>query len=145
MSDRIEMLQGRLKRCCCKDCGSDLVLQRVTYSVDEAERLEIYCPQCKKIEFGVEREIYAAAKYFIDALSEPCAWDAVDQKKMRDKNVAKTAEIMAWGFSQLGVVGENGWNFPVNQNLQDLQEELQILDSDLPDDWKERGIYEAAN
>ena len=59
---RLEMLRQRVQRCVCKFCGQRLYLRRILFSDYEDARVEIFCEHCGRIEFGVEREIYASAR-----------------------------------------------------------------------------------
>ena len=61
-------LRKRVRRCRCSYCGGTLELRKLTYSSYEVSKLEIYCDHCKRIEYGVEPEIYDVAEYFVDEL-----------------------------------------------------------------------------
>lgn len=63
-TERIDMLKGRTKRCVCKYCGSNLRLRRIIFSTYEDTRVEIFCENCNRIEFGVEPEVYVSAEIF---------------------------------------------------------------------------------
>lgn len=60
------MLKKRTKRCVCKYCGGKLKLRRIIFSEYEDARIEIFCSQCDRIEFGVEPEISRSAEYFVE-------------------------------------------------------------------------------
>ena len=62
----LDTLKTRAARCVCKYCGSPLKVERIMYHNCEAARSELFCPKCGRIEFGVEREVYLAAKYYVD-------------------------------------------------------------------------------
>ena len=63
---RLDELKWRVKNCRCKYCGAPLRLRRILYGSNPEGRIEIFCTECDRIEFGVEPEIYAVAKYFVD-------------------------------------------------------------------------------
>ena len=66
MEDRVESLKKRTKRCVCKYCGSKLELRKIIYGDIENARVEIFCSECNRIEYGVEEEVYRVAKYFVE-------------------------------------------------------------------------------
>lgn len=63
---RLNSLKRRTKRCVCKYCGGTLKLRQIAFSEYEDARVEIFCSECNRIEFGVEREIYSSAKFFVE-------------------------------------------------------------------------------
>lgn len=73
-------------------------LQRLVFSEDDNARAELYCPICEKLEFGVEKEIYAAAEYFVDEMEFQCYSDIENIPQQRQMSIAKVAEIISWGF-----------------------------------------------
>lgn len=112
-ANRIDALKQRKQHCCCKYCGGLLEIRRVAFSEQDEARVELYCPQCQKIEFGVEREIYAAAEYFVEELEFQCYTDIDNPMLQKQMNIAKAAEIMAWGFTNLGYIDEDGFCYSV--------------------------------
>ena len=62
---RNERLRGRSKRCVCKYCGGELKIKSIIFNEFIEARSELYCPECDRIEFGVEPEIYQCAKYYV--------------------------------------------------------------------------------
>lgn len=111
--DRITYLKKRKQHCCCKYCGSLLEIRRVAFSENDEARVELYCPQCQKIEFGVEQEIYATAEYFVEEVGFRCFSDIDNPLMEKQMNIAKVAEIISWGFVNLGYTDENGFCYPV--------------------------------
>ena len=93
---RVEMLKGRAKRCVCKYCGGRLRLKRIIFSDHEDARVEIYCDNCERIEYGVEQEIYQSARYFVDELKFNCYPNQDANESTRRMTIAKVCEIMAW-------------------------------------------------
>lgn len=90
-----------------------LEIRRVVFSEHDDARVELYCPQCQKIELGVEREIYAVAEYFVEELEFQCYTDIDNPMLQKQMNIAKAAELMAWGFANLGYLDEEGFCYPV--------------------------------
>ena len=123
---RLEMLNERKEHCCCKYCGSDLEIRRMTFGASENVRGELYCPVCEKIEFGVEKEIYAVAQYFVEEMEFQCYFDIEDVILQRKMNIAKVAEIISWGFVNLGYVKEEGFAYPLTIQDHALHEYLNI-------------------
>lgn len=123
---RREYLQQRKRHCCCKYCGSVLEIRRVAFSEDDNARVELYCPQCQKIEFGVEKEIFAVAEYFVDEMEFQCYTDIENPALQKQMNIAKVAEIISWGFVNLGYCDESGFCYPVTVPDELLHESLNI-------------------
>lgn len=109
MDERINELQGRTQRCCCAYCGSELVLRRITIGSEDAGRIEIFCPNCNRIEFGVEKEIYKVADYYVDTLGFDYHQELNDSERKQRMNRAKACEIIQWGCKNLGLLKENGF------------------------------------
>ena len=61
-----EKMLARSERCVCSGCGSRLELHMVIFNQYGGQGIELYCPKCQKIEFGVEAEIYKFAKEFVE-------------------------------------------------------------------------------
>lgn len=134
-TNRMEELKGRAKRCCCKYCGGELTLRRIVYGDVEDARVELFCKQCNRIEYGVEHEIYLAAKYFVDEIGFNAFSDLDDNEKTRSMKVAKVCEIIAWGYKNLGHIDRNGFTVPVNVDKTLIGERLIIDEADLPEDF----------
>ncbi len=56
---RVDRLKQRAKYCCCRYCGSELHVRQIVFHTQAMARIELYCDQCQKIEYGVEKEAYA--------------------------------------------------------------------------------------
>ena len=132
---RREELKSRAKRCCCKYCGGELTLRRIVYGDVEDARVELFCKQCNGIEYGVEQEIYLAAKYFVDEIGFNAFSDLDDNEKTRSMKVAKVSEIIAWGYKNLGHIDRNGFTVPVNVDKTLIGERLIMDEADLPEDF----------
>lgn len=130
---RLQQLNFRKEYCCCKYCGNNLEIRRMTFGVNEDVRVELYCPTCEKIEFGVEKEIYAIAEYFVEEMEFQCYFDIEDTTLQKKMNIAKVAEIISWGFLNLGYTNEKGFTYPINVPDYALHEYLDIKLSALND------------
>ena len=113
---RIDMLKARTKRCVCKYCGGRLKLRRIIFSDYEDARIEIFCRDCDRIEFGVEPEIYASAKFFVENSKFNCYPDLDDNEKTKQMTIAKVCEIMAWENQNIGIMDNEGFNIPLKLN-----------------------------
>ena len=110
------MLKARAKRCVCKYCGGHLRLKQLIFSEYDEARVEIFCKNCDRIEFGVEREIYDSASYFVDELGFNNYLELEDTEQRRQLNIAKVCEIISWGVRDLGLLQENGFTVSINRN-----------------------------
>ena len=122
--ERLEELQGRVKRCCCSYCGSELVLRRITTGREDNGRTEIFCPNCNRIEFGCEKEIYRAGLYYVNALKFDYYPDLDDSERKRRMNCAKACEIIQWGCKNLGLLTADGFSSPLNIDASLIGEDL---------------------
>lgn len=131
---RLDMLKRRAKRCVCKYCGGPLKLRRIIFSDHEDARVEIFCIDCDRIEFGVEPEIYQSAKYFVDELKFNCYPDLDDNQQTKRMSVAKVCEIMAWENKNLGIIDEEGFQvvLPKQEKTNLIGECVILTDHDLP-------------
>ena len=128
---RVESLKGRAKRCVCKYCGSPLKLKRIAFSDYEDARIEIFCSECDRIEFGVEPEIYQSAKFFVEELKFNCYPNLDDNEKTKQMTIAKVCEIMAWEKKNLGFLSQDGFQVPLSVNENMLGECIILTDKDL--------------
>ena len=131
---RVEMLKGRAKRCVCKYCGGRLRLKRIIFSDHEDARVEIYCDNCERIEYGVEQEIYQSARYFVDELKFNCYPNQDANESTRRMTIAKVCEIMAWENKILGLLDRDGFRVPLEVNGNILGECIILTDEDLLED-----------
>ena len=115
-SMRVERLKQRAKYCCCRYCGSELHVRQIVFQTQAAARIELYCDQCKKIEYGVEKEAYASAKAFVEATQFNHFPDMEDNEQRRQMNIAKVSNITSWQLRYLGLTNETGFTEPVQQN-----------------------------
>lgn len=138
--DRIAQLKERAGRCVCRFCGKPLHLKHIIFSdIDEA-RVEIFCDHCDAIEFGVEREIYAAASDFVDNM-EFNYYEGLDQnEKTRRMNIAKVCDILQWGLKDMGLLDSSGFTVPVKQPDTSWAECVSLSGDEIEED-KEFGLY----
>lgn len=130
---RINELKARTKRCCCKFCGGELEVKRIIYSEYENSRIEIFCKNCERIEYGVEKEIYQSAEFFVDEMEFNHYPDLDDNKRRKQMNIAKVCEIMAWENRNMGFIDTNGFTVPVHMNPDVIGNSI-VLDSDALDE-----------
>ncbi len=134
---RIDMLKKRTRRCRCKYCGGKLKLKRIIFSDYEDARIEIFCDSCDRIEFGVEPEIYASAKFFVENSAFNCYPDLDNSERTKQMVIAKVCEIMAWHDQNLGIMDENGFTTKINLNQNFVGECITLSEDDLDDDLVE--------
>lgn len=113
-------LKARAERCVCKYCGMPLKVERIMYHNCEAARSELFCPKCKRIEFGVEREVYLAAKNYVEIFQFNLYPGLEDNEQRRRMNIAKIAEIMDWQNSKLGISDDKGFRVTLDICLDTL-------------------------
>ena len=128
---RIEMLKARAKRCVCKYCGSHLRLKQLNFSEHDEARIEIFCKNCDRIEFGVEKEIYDSAKYFVENSRFNCYPDLDDSENTKQMTIAKVCEIMSWENQNLGFLNSDGFVVPIHANENFVGECVTLSDDDL--------------
>ena len=126
-NSRTELLKGRVNRCVCKYCGSQLQLRQLTFSDFDDARIEIFCSSCNRIEFGVEPEIYQSALYFVEEMGFDYYPDLDKNEKTKSMNVAKVCDIMAWENKTLGILNHEGFTVPITAN-QNIVSKCVILD-----------------
>jgi len=128
---RFDMLKNRTERCVCKYCGGELYLRQIIFSSYDEIRVEIFCRNCNRIEFGVEPEIYKSANYFVEETEFNCFPDLDDSEKTRQMTVAKLCEIMTWQNQNIGILTPEGYQIEVNMNDHFIGECITFSDQDL--------------
>ena len=123
-------LRKRLGRCCCKHCGGELELRTIVAGTDKNGRVEVFCRQCDRIEYGVEKEIYKIAKYYVEEMGFDHYPGLESNIMKQNMNIAKISEIIQWGVQNLGFVSTDGFKYPVDIQAFVIGEEL-ILDDDM--------------
>ena len=129
--NRIERLKKRSRRCVCKYCGGKLILRRVVFNAVEDARVEIFCSDCDRIEFGVEPEIYESAKNFVDNFEFDYYASLESNEFTKKMNIAKVAEIIAWGCKNIGLINQEGFCVPVNMECMSLSECLTLTSEEI--------------
>ena len=132
--ERLAMLKNRTRRCVCKYCGGNLRLKRIIFSNYEEARVDIFCEDCDRIEFGVEPEVYTNAQYFVEETGFNCYPDLDDNEKTKQMTIAKVCEIMTWENQNIGILTPEGFNVPLNMNQHYVGECLTLSDEDLTSD-----------
>lgn len=134
MTDRVERLKARKKRCVCKYCGKPLEIKRFIFSDISDARIELYCETCGRIEFGVEPEIYQSATNFVDNLNVDFFEDLDDNAKKHQMNVAKVCEIMARGFRNTGLLTADGFTTELNMEHGAWEECMVLTSEQIPEE-----------
>lgn len=130
-NERLRELKIRTKNCCCRYCGSELKLRRILYGNVKEGRVEIFCSECSRIEYGVNKEIYHVAKYFEDEFQLNLYPENDDTVRTYQMNVAKLCDIISWGCKNLGLLEYDGFKVPVDISKSILGEEIVLYDKDL--------------
>ncbi|MDR1604891.1 MAG: hypothetical protein LBS10_08935 [Gracilibacteraceae bacterium] len=113
-SQRLRELKIRIKNCCCRYCGGSLKLRRILYGNLSEGRVEIFCTDCDRIEYGVDREIFHVAKHFVQEFDFNMYPDNAGNVRTVQMNTAKVCDIMAWGCKNLGFLAYDGFQVPVD-------------------------------
>lgn len=114
--ERLKELESRMKRCVCKYCGGSLKVRLIDFANIATSNLEIFCEKCDRIEYGVEKEIYQDAVFFVDNIGFNYDSDRIDSELTRRFNIAKVCDIISWHDKQIGILDPNGYNIPIAYN-----------------------------
>ena len=128
---RNERLRERNKRCVCKYCGGKLKIKSIIFNELIEARSELYCPECDRIEFGVEPEIYQCAKYYVEEFKYNAYKDLDDVALTKQMTIAKVCEIMEWLVKNIGITDDNGFCVPLNMKPYLLGETIHLTDEKL--------------
>ena len=129
--DRLRTLKGRLERCQCKYCGGQLELRQIVFNSYAEARVEIFCQGCDRIEYGVEREIYENACYFVDELRYREPSGGYDDEKDRRQQIAKVCDILSWGARHWGILTDEGFAIDIRPSGRQLSNGVILEDGDL--------------
>lgn len=129
--NRLDALKQRATRCCCKYCGQPLTLKRIMFSDVTDARIEIYCEHCERIEYGIEPEIYQSAKNFVENLEFNYYTELDQNEKTHRMNIAKVAEIIAWGYRSSGLLDDTGFKVAITPANRALDQCLIITETEL--------------
>ena len=128
---RLKTLKGRAERCCCKYCGGRLEIRQIVFNHYEEARLEIFCIDCNRIEYGVEQDIYNSACYFVDQLHYT-EWPQIQfDHQYRSMNIAKVCDILSWGARQWGILSQDGFTIPIAKANYAMHSCMILEDDDL--------------
>lgn len=111
---RVEDMIARSERCVCKQCGGPLELRIVVYNKYGGSGTELFCPNCAKIEYGTEPEIFRAAKDFVERAEFNHYVDLEETERTRMLNISKVCEILSWGSKYWGILEKSGFNVELN-------------------------------
>ena len=128
---RLSMLKDRTKRCVCKYCGGHLRLKQITFSQYDDARIEIFCEDCDRLEFGVEPEIYASAQFFVEETDFNCYPDLDDSGKTKQMTIAKVSDIITWQNQNIGILTPQGYQIPLELNERFIGECTTYSEEDL--------------
>lgn len=136
MSERILELKDRVKRCVCRFCGGELSLHKITYAAYDEAKIDIFCDNCNRIEFGVEPEVYKIAEYYVDVLQYDQYPELDNSERKRRMNIAVICDILTWGYNKAGFLDKNGFTVELNYSPELLDAALLITDTELSNNEK---------
>jgi hypothetical protein len=134
---RVEHLKERSKDCCCSYCGGDLAVRRILYQTTAEYRIELYCDNCEKIEYGVPRALYDSAKAAIERLGfnyYPETQEGITRNQM---NIAKLSQLTAWQLRYLGMIDDDRLKEGVEGSAQSMDANTIVSEEDLDELLKE--------
>ncbi len=134
---RVEHLKERAKDCCCSYCGGDLAVRRILYQTTAEYRIELYCDNCEKIEYGVPRALYDSAKAAIERLGfnyYPETEEGVTRNQM---NIAKLSTLTAWQLRYLGMIDDERLKDAAEGSTQSMDTSTIVSEDDLDELLKE--------
>lgn len=103
-----DALKMRTEHCVCRQCGGQLTTSLVIYDIYGGAGEELYCSNCKKIEFGVEKEIYELATYYIENFQFNYFYDLEENDSSTRLNIAKVADMMSWLLKNINLLDRSG-------------------------------------
>lgn len=130
-SVRLPKIRRRAQRCVCRYCGQSLSLRKITYAAYDEAKIEIYCEHCRRIEHGIEPEIYKIAAYFIDEMHFDHYSNLDDSAQKRRMNIAVVCDIIFWSFKHAGLLTDEGFQIALNIPLEEIGESALLAQSDL--------------
>lgn len=128
---RVEHLKERAKDCCCSYCGGDLAVRRILYQTTAEYRIELYCDNCEKIEYGVPRALYDSAKAAIERLGfnyYPETQEGVTRNQM---NIAKLSMLTVWQLRYLGMADDERLKAGAEGSAQSMDASTVVSEDDL--------------
>lgn len=134
---RLNMLKARSKRCVCKYCGGSLKVRQIILSSYEDARIELFCSNCNRIEFGVEPEIFLSAKSFVEESGFNAFKELDDNEKTKQMTIAKACELITWQNQNIGILTSEGYQIPIKENPYYDGKCTILTDNDLENsDWR---------
>lgn len=109
----------RSKRCVCRYCGHPLEIRVVVFCEYGGAGAELYCPECQKIEYGTEPEIYKTAKAFVDEIEFNYYLNLEENKKSYQMNIAKVCEILSFSCQRWKMLDHRGLNETIKYHEED--------------------------
>ena len=131
MSERIKELKERISRCVCRYCGGELSLHKITYAAYDEAKIDIFCDNCDRIEFGVEPEVYKIAEYYVDEMQYDHYPELDNSERKRKMNIAVICDILTWGYKKAGFLDKDGFTTELNYRPELLGAALSITDTEL--------------
>lgn len=98
----------RAERCICRQCGGKIVPSIVILDQYGGQEMDLYCPQCERVDFGIEPEIYDMAKVFIERFEYNYYVDMEEGERLTKLNTGKIVEMLSWFLKNLGLVDQDG-------------------------------------
>lgn len=129
--ERLQEIYQRASRCVCRYCGQELSLRKITYAAYDEAKIELYCEQCNRIEYGVEPEIYMVAKYFVDELGYDHYANIDNSLRKTRMNIAIICDIISWGFKNTGLLKKDGFTAKLDLESGILGEATYLSDTAL--------------
>ena len=130
-SRRVKELTGRVERCCCRYCGSPLEIKRITFNNFEDARIEIFCTNCERIEYGTEPEIYQSAKYFVEHYDFNWYTYLDENAQTKQMTIAKICDILSLQNKFLGFMDQDGFKVPVHIDKEQLSSGVTLSDAEV--------------
>ena len=104
-----ETLLIRREKAICKMCGSTLEIRLIIYNQYGGQGLDLYCPNCQRIEYGVDPKIYSMAKTFVDKFEFNYYTEMYEDTRNYQLNIAKICEISMWLLNYLNSTDQYGF------------------------------------
>ncbi|MFR6290326.1 MAG: hypothetical protein ACLUKQ_02625 [Peptococcaceae bacterium] len=101
-------LEERVKHVVCRQCGGPLTTALIVYDVYGGAGEDLYCPNCKKQEFGVEKEIYDLAEYYVTNFQFNYFYDMEENDLNGQLNIAKVTDMIAWILKNIDLLDKTG-------------------------------------
>ena len=108
-------------------------MRRILYGNNPQGRVEIFCTECDRIEYGVEPEIYVVSKYFVEEFNFNIFPNNDNSETTTQMNIAKICDIIAWGCKNMGILSARGFDVPLDIKKSILGEDVIFHDDDLSD------------